>query len=481
MFVKYYYIFLLIVFLFKNVNSFVLPLYLTPQDWFPSELAVGDFFSVVSSNYNPYISIYLGTPPQRVNVSFSFNSAKTWITNSYFTDNKLGENFNPQTSSSYEKDESKQITFSYKLNFLTNYLSFDIMSPIYDTSLMKTIQAKYQFSIQSQTQTTIDEKFFSLGGQIGLKYPQPSEEAIMEPSTNPAYSFDNFFWLNNLKTNKLIDRRSIGFRFNSTNGVAFIGERLNLTISNISCASNTSLKIPLKEISINDNTIKVPFSQVNVEFSLEQNYIFAYGNEAQTLFNIITSKLNSSCTVENTAYSYRGIICDKSKKMEIFANLTDIKFKFTEGNNSAISFSPSDLFKIKDDLMVFKIVFQFTKFNKPWVFGTMFFESNIIVFDYDLATISIGNILPGNDVPSNPIHPIGPPHQDDKPSTEDNESKPTIIPSDDVNNNNFNVKKKKRYFGGAITVNILGCVFIVLFKYNQYKTKITFENNSMFE
>ena len=227
MFVKYYYIFLLILFLFRNVNSFVLPIYLTPQDWVPSELAVGDFFSVISSNYNPYISIYIGTPPQRANVSFSFNSAKTWITNSYFTGNKLGENFNSQSSSSYEKDETKQITFSYKLNFLTNYISFDIMSPIYDTSLIKTIQTKYQFAIQSQTQTTIDEKFFSLGGQIGLKYPQPSEEAITEPSTNPAYSFDNFFWLNNLKANKLIEHRSIGFKFNSTNGVAFIGERLN--------------------------------------------------------------------------------------------------------------------------------------------------------------------------------------------------------------------------------------------------------------
>ena len=186
-------------------------------------------------------------------------------------------------------------------------------------------------------------------------------------------------------------------------------------------------------------------------------------------------KLNNLCTVENNDNNYKGIVCNKSKKNEIFGNFTGIKFKFGEGNNDEISFLPSDMFIIKDDLMVFKIVFQFAKVNKPWVFGTMFFKSNIVVFDYDSNTFSIGKIT-SNGKDTNANNPSLP---GDFPSFNDDVViKPIIIPfpQDDKVNKYGNKTKQKGFFGLTIILSLFGLITIVVSKYIRNKANVITEN-----
>jgi hypothetical protein len=466
--------------LFPYSISVIVPLYSSPQDWIPSDFAVGDFFLTLSSNYNPYMFMYIGTPHQTVNLSFTFSSDKTWITDSYFIHHQRTNNFNFQSSSSYDKDELKQSTCSYKLHFFSNYISFDFISPVNDTEIISSLTKKYQFLLQHQTQSTLDEMVYTQGGQIGLSYPQIEEEPDSQKEANPNFSLNNYFWLNNLKENQIIKHRTIGLTFDSLNGTAYIGEQLNLTVSNISFASNNSLTIPLTKISLNDDTLKISLLNVVFEFSFDQHYIFAYGKEAQKLFNIIMFKLNNLCTVENNGNDYKGIVCNKSKKNEIFGNFTGMKFKFGESNNDEISFLPSDMFIIRDDLMVFKIVFQFAKVNKPWVFGTMFFKSNIIMFDFDSNTFSIGKITSkGKDLNTN-----NPSFPGDFPSFNDDIIiKPMIIPfpQDDKINKQGNKIKQKGFFELTIILSLFGLITIVVSKYIQNKANFIIDNMSLLD
>ena len=275
MFINFNIIFIFLT-LFPYIISVIVPLYSSPQDWIPSEFAAGDFFLTLSSNYNPHMFMYIGTPHQTVNLSFTFSSYKTWITDSYFINHQSTNNFNFQSSSSYDKDESKQSTCTYKLHSLSNYISFDFISPVNDTEIVSSLTKKYQFILQHQTQSTLDEMFYTQGGQIGLSYPQIEKEFDSQQDNNPNFSLNNYFWLNNLRENQIIKHRSIGLNFDSSNGTAYIGEQLNLTVSNIPFASNNSLTIPLTRILLNDDTVKVSLLNVTFEFSFDQHYIFAY-------------------------------------------------------------------------------------------------------------------------------------------------------------------------------------------------------------
>ena len=325
---------------------------------------------------NIEVILELGSNNQKIPFYLRFDQYSFFTSGNEAQIDKNLIKFNEKLSSSY-KNYSTKISFFYQ-HFLNGYKSNDIVTFNNKKSI------NMNFILASEINIIYNES-----GVIGFKnYDNMNDEMIKD------YSF-----ISQLKELNIINSFNFVFKFLDKNkGEIIIGEKPDEYDSKYNFEKYISVKALVSEdkqifwgFSFNKISQILKNGKTNVikdskllYLKIEIDGIIGPNEYEDLLLNDFNKLINEGkCFKENTN-SYRYYYCNNNVNMDFIGNLQfehlDLKTNFTFNKEELI-------FKSKDGFQHFMVVFQNDIKNINWVFGKLFLEKYLLVFNLESKTI----------------------------------------------------------------------------------------------
>ena len=327
------------------------------------------------------IELYIGTPPQKFNVSLNLNSFYSFFLNDEIQGIKLDSYYNKSSSETYNCTRAKK--YYYKEDF-------DQAEIFTDTIYLSQPDEKNEFNFSFLL-------IEGLGYDVPNEFYTPGTIGLRLKNENNYFHIDENRFLYQLKQYNLSRTEVFYFDFDNNNnkndnGYFVIGEDLfddtdNFLQIKVGYLYNPTL---LSEWSFNfdkvyygNETIKESFDAL---IKTENGLIIGPSDYEEIIKEFFTNSTNCFYNHTKMGYAtYKYYYCEKDFDEN---TMKDLRFELNSINFSFV-FHGKELFFEENDKKYFKILFLYYSKNYYWYLGRDFLKKYRLRFDTDRKLIYI--------------------------------------------------------------------------------------------